>query len=94
MITEELLAALKAHCRIDHSEDDALLMGYYAAAVLYLRNAGVKDSDDELYQLAAFSLVLGWYDGDAADGGASHGTRRLINQLKQASVAEMGEPRF
>lgn len=94
MISEELLNALKAHCRVDHSEDDALLMGYYAAAVLYLRNAGVRDSDDELYRLAAFSLVLGWYDGDAADGGASYGTRQLINQLKQASVAEMDEPRF
>lgn len=83
-----LLGRLKEHCHVDHDGDDGQLKDLYAAAVEYLAAAGVPEatnSGSARYQLTAFSLVLEWYDGQAALGTATIGVQRLINQLKLAA---------
>ncbi|WP_124728809.1 head-tail connector protein [Staphylospora marina] len=43
---------LKTYLRIDGSEDDAFLALLLSAAKEYLANAGVPESDSDLYKLA------------------------------------------
>lgn len=82
MMDEAVLAALKAHCRVDHDDDDALLESYYSAAIHYLEGAGVEMPESPLYELAVKGLVAGWYDGEEFNSGVTVGTRQIINQLK------------
>ena len=90
----ELLTLLKAHCRIDYDDDDALLQWLYKAAVKYLLKAGIAEqAEDEEYQLLAFTLVLEWYE-QGSTAAVTVGTRQLINQFKFDSVAESEDPRL
>ena len=89
----ELLRLLKAHCRIDHDEDDPYLTMLYHAARDYLGGAGIQESDNEKYRLATFSLVLEWFDGGVT-GNLTIGLHSLINQLKLEAVAAQVEPAF
>ena len=89
----EVLRLLKAHCRIDHDEDDSYLTMLYHAARDYLGGAGIQESDSEKYRLAAFSLVLEWFDGGVTDN-LTIGLRSLINQLKNEAVSNQTDPAF
>ena len=84
---EEKLQRLKAYVKPDHDEDDSLLQDLWAAAVEYLANAGVPESESSLYWLAASGLVLDWYDSGAV-GTPVVGLRTVINQLKLLSVGD------
>lgn len=89
----ETLSLLKAHCRIDHDEDDRYLTMLYRSAVSYLNGAGVSESDSEKYRLTAFSLVLEWFDGGVT-GNLTIGLQGMINQLKLEAVAALPDPAF
>lgn len=78
----DALARLKAYLHMDHSEDDTLLSSLYASAVAYLGNAGIPLRESPLYELAAFGLVLEWYDSGTTNGAITVGLRQIINQLK------------
>lgn len=84
------LALLKKHCHIDHDDDDAQLTMLYGAAVEYLADAGIAMAETDRYRLAAFSLVLEWYDAGQV-GAVTVGLRQLINQLKLGAVAQLGD---
>ena len=83
------LKALKAHCHVDHDDDDDQLRFLYGAAVEYLAGAGI-DAGGGKYQFTAFSLVLEWYDG-APIGTVTVGLRQLINQQKLSTAAQTGD---
>lgn len=90
----ELMALLKAHCRVDYDDDDALLQWLYKAAVKYLLKAGIAEQDEnEEYQLLAFTLVLEWYE-QGSTAAVTVGARQLINQFKGDSVAECAEAQW
>ena len=83
------LKALKAHCHVDHDDDDDQLWFLYGAAVEYLACAGI-DTGTEEAKFTAFSLVLEWYDG-APIGTVTVGLRQLINQQKLNTAAQTGD---
>lgn len=87
---EAKLKSLKAHCHVDYDDDDAQLTMLYNAAVAYLGGAGIVNDGSELYRLAAFSLVLEWYDAGQV-GAVTVGLRQIINQLKHNVVANTGD---
>ena len=89
----ETLSLLKAHCRIDHDEDDHYLTMLYRSAVSYLEGAGIHESGSEKYRLTAFSLVLEWFDGGVT-GNLTIGLQSMINQLKLEAVAALSDPAF
>ena len=85
---------LKAHCRVDYDDDDALLQWLYKAAVRYLLKSGIAEQDeDEEYQLLAFTLVLEWSE-QGSTAAVTVGTRQLINQFKGDAVADDTEARW
>lgn len=64
------------------------------AAERYLRNAGIQDTGDELYELALGSLVTHWHDNrDAISSGSApetpFGLRPIINQLKFCALTSV-----
>ena len=83
------LKALKAHCHVDHDDDDDKLRFFYGAAVEYLSGAGI-DEGSEKYRFTAFSMVNEWYDG-APIGTVTVGLRQLINQQKLNTAAQTGD---
>ena len=83
------LTALKAHCHVDHDDDDEQLRFLYGAAVEYLTGAGIDEGAEE-FRFTAFSLVLEWYDG-APIGTVTVGLRQLINQQKLNTAAQTGD---
>ena len=83
------LKALKAHCHVDHDDDDEQLRFLYGVAVEYLAGAGI-DTGGEKYQFTAFSMVNEWYDG-APIGTVTVGLRQLINQQKLNTAAQTGD---
>ncbi|MBE6984313.1 MAG: hypothetical protein E7434_01625 [Ruminococcaceae bacterium] len=88
MMDPEILLRLKAHCRVDFDDDDLLLGLLYQAAVRYLERAGIAEAvEDEEYLLAAFSLVLEWYEAGSTVN-VTIGTRQLINQLKLDAIGD------
>lgn len=88
------LTAVKSYCRIDGSEEDALLLDLIAAAREYLDGAGIPDpeADNPLYSLAVKALVLDYYDHrgttEAANVSAIPGMENAIVQLKLQTMAE------
>lgn len=87
------LTAVKSYCRIDGSEEDALLLELIAAAREYLDGAGVPDpeADNPLYSLAVKALVLAYYDHrgttEAVSVSAIPGMDNVIVQLKLRAAA-------
>lgn len=84
---EKALAAVKKYMRVDGTDDDDVIAALYAAAVLYLQNAGIKPPADggALYNLAVWGLTLYYYDHRddvGSEGGFPVGLRPVINQLK------------
>ena len=87
-ITDEELAAVKLYMKQDSDDDDDVIRAVYAAAQIYLKNGGVEkpEEDDDLYNLALWSLTLHYYDHRDAVGNEAAipvGLRPIINQLKQ-----------
>lgn len=81
------LEAVKRYMRVEGAEDDGVIAALYAAAVLYLQNAGIAPPAQEnaLYNLALWSLTLYYYDHRDDVGGESSfpaGLRPVLNQLK------------
>ncbi|MDY3906597.1 MAG: head-tail connector protein [Lawsonibacter sp.] len=93
-LTDARKASLMAYCRIDILEDgeNALLEGFYNAAVAYLGQAGVKEPDEGTPRRAQYDLAVNYLVLDAYDnrGSQSPGTsiqdnpafRRMLTQLK------------
>ncbi len=85
----EKFARLKQYMRVDHDEDDTLIVSLWEAAAAYLGNAGIQDNGSNLYWLAAAGLTLHWYDAAPAVTGSAEnislGLRHIINQLKMAN---------
>lgn len=92
-VSQEKLSAAKLYMRVDDGADDAIIEALYEAAVLYLKNAGIEDPEEDtaLYNLAVWSLTLHYYDHrDAVGNEASFptGLRPIINQLKLAAISD------
>ena len=84
---DELLKMSKEYLRIDGSHDDNLLKSLILSAKEYMSNAGVKESESELYQLAIMMLVTHWYETrEQVTGSVPHaitmGLQSIILQLK------------
>ena len=75
------LKRLKTYLHVDHDEDDTLLASLYSAATVYLSNAGIPADSSDLYELAAFGLVLEWYDSGSTSS-ITVGLHQIISQLK------------
>ena len=57
-----MLEEIKNYMRIDEDYDDNLINSLIEAANLYMLNAGVKNTENDLYKLAIKMLVLHWYE--------------------------------
>ena len=67
-VDETRLMSVKAYCRIDYDEDDALLSGFILAVDDYLAGAGCsREGHENLYDLIVEDMVLRQYDGRDAD---------------------------
>ena len=81
-----LLREVKNYIRVDHDEDDELIVTFIYSAETFMKSNGVqKDYDNDLYKIATFMLISTWYDNR---GLAEQGTReipfgvtRIIKQL-------------
>lgn len=87
MVSPEALAAAKRYMRVDGDEDDPVIAACYEAAVLYLKNAGIDETESSmpLYNLCVWSLTLHYYDHRDAVGSEAEipvGLRPILNQLK------------
>lgn len=60
------LAELKLYLRVENDEDDLFIQALQQAAIEYLKNAGVDQSDNALYVLAVQLLVAHWYENRQA----------------------------
>ena len=57
-----MLEEIKNYMRIDEDYDNNLINSLIEAANLYMLNAGVKNTENDLYRLAIKMLVLHWYE--------------------------------
>jgi hypothetical protein len=79
----EYLEAVKRYMRVDGDEDDGVIAALYEAAVLYLKNAGVRETEA--------SLPLHYYDHRDAVGSEAEipvGLRPVLNQLKLTAAIQ------
>lgn len=60
------LAELKLYLRVENDADDTFIEMLKQAAIEYLSNAGVDQSDSALYVLAVKLLVAHWYENRQA----------------------------
>nr|WP_325212928.1 head-tail connector protein [uncultured Oscillibacter sp.] len=89
----EYLEAVKRYMRVDGDEDDGVIAALYEAAVLYLKNAGVRETEASLplYNLCVWSLTLHYYDHRDAVGSEAEipvGLRPVLNQLKLTAAIQ------
>lgn len=81
-----MIEEIKLYLRLDEDYDDLLLQNLVNSAILYLKNAGVKDgSETDLYNLAIKMLVLHWYENREIVGKAdklAFSLDSIITQLK------------
>lgn len=56
------LETVKLYLRIDDTEEDAFLGILIETAKEYLKNSGVVESEEKLYELAVMMLVSHWYE--------------------------------
>lgn len=81
----KLLHELKLYMKVDHCDDDLLIMRIWKAAVEYLAGGGIKQDESDLVWLATAGLTLHWYDNPGfvgTDIAMPVGVRTAINQLK------------
>lgn len=76
-----------------YEEDDVIVMSLYNAAIEYLRGAGVKQHEGELYKLAIKMLVAHWFDNRGVNGETTEipfGLTPIINQLQLKVISDEG----
>lgn len=83
----ELLKMSKEYLRIDGDHDDEMLGLLIKSAKEYMKNAGVKGQETELYNLAIMMLVTNWYENreqvtSSIPKTISLGLQSIILQLK------------
>ncbi|CAH1230694.1 hypothetical protein PAECIP111891_06725 [Paenibacillus allorhizoplanae] len=79
------LSEVKDYLRIDGSEDDTVLALLIDAAINYMTNAGVLESESSLYKLALMLYVSLHYenrDPSAKISGFNFSLESIIMQLK------------
>lgn len=85
---------VKTYCRIDGTEEDALIISFIDAAKGYLDGAGVPEpeADDPRYLLCVKAMVLEFYDHrgmtESVTPSAIHGFENMRTQLKLEAEAE------
>lgn len=85
---------VKTYCRIDGTEEDALVLSFIDAAKGYLDGAGVPEpeADDPRYLLCVKAMVLEFYDHrgmtESVTPSAIPGLQNMVNQLKLEAEAE------
>ncbi|OIK11986.1 hypothetical protein BIV60_17150 [Bacillus sp. MUM 116] len=84
------LEKVKGYLRIDVTHDDDLLSFLIDAAIEYLQNSGVPESESKRYELAIFMLVSHWYENreqnmvGTVSKEINFGLQTLILQLRVA----------
>ena len=92
-LSETRLEEILSYCRIPPAEELpegelALVEVLYDAAVQYMAEAGVAESEDSRYRLCVNALVLDLYDNRGSQSTQNLQTfenptfRRMLNQLK------------
>ena len=94
-LEQDKLEAVKRYMRVEGTDDDQVIAALYAAAVVSLDNAGVRqpEAENDLYRLVVWSLTLYYYDHRDDVGSESAfpiGLRPIINQLKALALATEG----
>lgn len=85
---------VKTYCRIDGTEEDALILSFIDAAKGYLDGAGVPkpEADDPRYLLCVKAMVLEFYDHrgmtESVTPSAIPGLANMVVQLKLEAEAE------
>lgn len=85
---------VKTYCRIDGTEEDALILSFIGAAKGYLDGAGVPEpeADDPRYLLCVKAMVLEFYDHrgmtESVTPSAIPGLANMVAQLKLEAEAE------
>lgn len=85
---------VKTYCRIDGTEEDALILSFIDAAKGYLDGAGVPEpeDDDPRYLLCVKAMVLEFYDHrgmtESVTPSAIPGLANMVVQLKLEAEAE------
>lgn len=85
---------VKTYCRIDGTEEDALIFSFIDAAKGYLDGAGVPEpeADDPRYLLCVKAMVLEFYDHrgmtESVTPSAIPGLANMVVQLKMEAEAE------
>ena len=85
---------VKTYCRIDGTEEDALILSFICAAKGYLDGAGVPEpeADDPRYLLCVKAMVLEFYDHrgmtESVTPSAIPGLANMVVQLKLEAEAE------
>ena len=78
-----MLEEIKNYMRIDEDYEDNLINSLIEAANLYMLNAGVKNTENDLYKLAIKMLVLHWYENREVIGEAKKLAFSLDNIITQ-----------
>ncbi|MCC2249081.1 head-tail connector protein [Virgibacillus sp. AGTR] len=90
----DLLELAKEYLRIDGDQDNKLLDLLINSAKNYMSNAGVKEKEDELYQLAIMMLVTHWYENRQQNefgkisSAIEMGLQTIILQLKAGDLVD------
>lgn len=89
----DLLKMSKEYLRIDGDHDDNMLGLLINSAKQYMKNAGVKEQESELYNLAIMMLVTNWYENreqvtTSLPKAITLGLQSIILQLKAGSLNE------
>lgn len=85
---------VKTYCRIDGTEEDALILSFIDAAKGYLDGAGVPEpeADNPRYLLCVKAMVLEFYDHrgmtESVTPSAIPGLANMVVQLKLEAEAE------
>ncbi len=85
---------VKTYCRIDGTEEDALILSFIDAAKGYLDGAGVPEpeADDPRFLLCVKAMVLEFYDHrgmtESVTPSAIPGLANMVEQLKLVAEAE------
>ena len=84
------LEEIKLYLRIDHNEEDTLLLSLQKASENYLYNAGcAKNYDNNLYKIAVKMLITHWYDNRGLIGSTNlinYSLESIIYQLRDTNI--------
>lgn len=83
---------IKLYLRVDHDEEDDLLLSLQRASENYLYNAGcIKNYDNDLYRLAIKLLISHWYDNRGLIGSTdliNYSLESIIYQLRNTRIID------